>query len=52
MNTKAKCILALIVLGLFDMIIPVPITAVVLVYVLLERPAWFMNAVREIYDAG
>ncbi|MGI9301108.1 MAG: hypothetical protein ACR2RB_00145 [Gammaproteobacteria bacterium] len=52
MSIKVKCILALIVLGLVDMIIPVPITAVVLLYVILERPTWFMNAVREIYDAG
>jgi hypothetical protein len=39
----------LIVLAVLDMIIPIPFTALILIYVILEKPPWFMNCVTDIY---
>jgi hypothetical protein len=49
MNTKAKTVTAVIVLGIIDMVIPIPILGVILLYVVLQRPPWFTDVVREIY---
>ncbi len=46
---KTKLLAALIVLGLVDAIIPIPIVGLVLVYVVLERPPWFLQWVDDIY---
>lgn len=51
MHMKTKILIFLIILAIMDMVIPVPFTAILLVYVLLERPAWFRNLVRDIYQA-
>jgi len=50
MNTKTKTMIHLSILALLDMIIPIPFTALVLIYVVLEKPAWFENLVTEIYS--
>lgn len=50
MNTKTKSMIYLSILALLDMIIPIPFTALVLIYVVLEKPAWFENLVTEIYS--
>ena len=49
-NTKSKCLIALILLGIVDTVIPVPILVVILLYVLFQKPPWFMDLVQEIYD--
>ena len=45
-----KTMIYLSILALLDMIIPIPFTALVLIYVVLEKPAWFENLVTEIYS--
>ena len=50
MKTNTKILIYLAVLALIDIIIPVPITALVLVYVVLEKPAWFSDLVAGIYE--
>ena len=50
MKTKSKVLLYLIVLALIDTVIPVPITGIILIYVLYEKPAWFKGLVSEIYN--
>jgi len=50
MNTKTKTMVYLSILALLDMIIPIPFTALVLIYVVLEKPAWFESLVTEIYS--
>ena len=50
LNTKSKCLIALILLGIVDTVIPVPILVVILLYVLFQRPPWFKDLVQEIYD--
>jgi len=50
MTTKSKILITIIVLGILDAVIPgLPILALILIYVILERPAWFSDSVREIY---
>lgn len=49
MNVKTKLILALIVLALIDTVTPIPITSLILIYGILQRPTWFKDVVREIY---
>ena len=52
MNIKTKILLSLILLGLLDAVIPLPIIGLILIYVLLERPPWFSGIVRQIYDSN
>jgi hypothetical protein len=49
MKTSTKILLYLIVFAFFDIVIPVPLTAGILIYVLLVKPHWFKNLVSEIY---
>jgi len=49
MKIKTKILIYLIILAIFDLIIPFPITAVILFYVLFNRPVWFKKYVKEIY---
>ena len=50
LNTKPKCLISLILLGVVDAVIPIPILAIILLYVLFQRPQWFKDLVQEIYD--
>ncbi|MGD8770512.1 MAG: hypothetical protein PVJ06_10770 [Desulfobacterales bacterium] len=50
MNIKTKSLLILICLGIIDVVIPIPILGVILIYVVLQRPPWFTHVVREIYN--
>ena len=49
MKTETKLILYLTLFAFFDLIIPFPITAAILIYVILEKPLWFKEYVIEIY---
>jgi hypothetical protein len=49
MKTKTKTLIYLSILALLDMIIPIPFTALILIYVILERPPWFRDLVDVIY---
>ncbi len=50
MKTETKILIYLIIFAIFDLIIPIPITAVILIYVLFEKPIWFKDYVMDIYD--
>ena len=50
MKIKTKILIWLILFAIFDLIIPFPITAVVLLYVLFYKPIWFQECVKDIYD--
>ncbi|HMB68107.1 MAG TPA: hypothetical protein VKU85_02310 [bacterium] len=39
----------LICLAVIDVVIPVPILALVLIWVVVRKPAWFMDVVRKVY---
>lgn len=51
MKTNTKILLYLSILAFIDMIIPIPFTALMLIYVIFEKPAWFKKLVTEIYDS-
>jgi len=51
MQTKTKILLYLILLAVTDTIIPIPITSMILIYVLYQKPDWFRNAVNDIYGS-
>ena len=50
MKTSSKILIYLILFAIVDTIIPVPITTIILIYVLLEKPDWFKNLVLQIYQ--
>ena len=49
MKTKNRLLIYLTVFAVFDLIIPFPITAAILINVLFEKPVWFKEYVAEIY---
>ena len=50
MAVKTQIIICLVILGAVDMIIPIPITAIWLIYVVFQKPVWFKKWVDEIYE--
>ena len=51
MTKKTRLLAGIAVLGFFDAVVPLfPILALVLVYVVFEKPPWFLEIVRDIYD--
>ena len=52
MNIQTKTMIFLISLGLVDMVIPVPILGLILIYVVAQKPPWFAEMVARIYRSG
>ena len=51
MSTRTQILIYLIVFALIDTVIPVPITAIILIMALYQKPAWFKEWVDEIYHS-
>ncbi len=51
MRINTKMAIYLIVLAIVDMIIPIPFASLILIYVVFEKPPWFINLVNDIYRA-
>ncbi len=51
MTIKTKTLIALILFGIIDVVIPVPLLCLLLIYVLWQKPPQFMDLVVEIYEA-
>lgn len=49
MSAKTQVLITLIALGVIDIVIPIPIVALILIYVVLQQPVWFRTMVRDIY---
>ena len=49
MSIKSKTLIFLIILGIIDMVIPIPILGVILIYVVFQKPPWFTDVVSKIY---
>ncbi|MDY6839076.1 MAG: hypothetical protein SWH78_14010 [Thermodesulfobacteriota bacterium] len=49
MTVKNRCLIVLVALGVVDAVIPIPIIGLILVYVVLERPPWFLDLVQGLY---
>jgi hypothetical protein len=52
MNIRTKSILVLILLGMVDLVIPIPIIGLMLIYVIVQKPSWFLDLAQEIYRLG
>ena len=50
MNSKTKLLIGLITLCLVDVVIPIPILGIILIFVVLQRPPWFYETVNQIYQ--
>jgi len=50
MSPRTRYLVWLIALALFDIFIPIPLVALIMIYVLLRRPPWFQQIVSDIYD--
>ena len=50
MSIKTKYLIILIILCIMDVMIPIPILGVILIYIVLQRPSWFTDVVRKIYN--
>ena len=49
MKTTTKILAYLVAMALVDIIIPVPVAAFMLIYVLYQKPAWFKEMVEDVY---
>jgi len=49
MTENTKILIGLLILALLDAIIPFPIMAVIVLYVLWARPQWFEDLVTRVY---
>ncbi len=49
MSVKTQILIYIIILAVFDTIIPIPITALVLIHVLYHKPRWFRDWVDDVY---
>lgn len=49
MSINTRILLYIVILAVFDTVIPIPITAMVLIYVLFQKPRWFIEWVRAVY---
>ena len=49
MSPKTRILVTLIAMGCIDVVIPLPIVACILIYVVLQRPTWFTDMVHDIY---
>ena len=50
MSKKTRLLMGIAVLGFLDAVVPLfPILALVLIYVVLEKPPWFLEMVHDIY---
>ncbi|MGD8252239.1 MAG: hypothetical protein PVH30_10530 [Desulfobacterales bacterium] len=49
MSGKTYILIYIVVLAVFDTIIPIPITAMALIMVVFQKPKWFKDMVDEIY---
>lgn len=49
MTLKTQCLVGLSGLALVDIVIPIPILGAILIFVVIQKPAWFQNLVRDLY---
>ena len=49
MKSTTKFLLILIAMAIFDVIIPIPLAVLLLIYGLYQKPVWFKETVDDIY---
>ena len=48
-STRTQILIYLALLAVIDAVIPIPITAMVLIMVLFQKPSWFKDWVDQVY---
>ena len=52
MTNKTQLLIALIILCVVDAVVPFfPVLGLVLIYVVLAKPPWFLESVRQVYES-
>jgi hypothetical protein len=51
MTTKTKALIALAFLAILDTVIPIPITALIVIYAIIQRPPWVTEFIHDVYGA-
>jgi hypothetical protein len=49
MSKKTQVLVYVLILAVCDTIIPIPITAIVFIYVIFQKPQWFRDWIEQIY---
>lgn len=49
MSTKNRILIYLTLLAILDAVIPIPITVLILIMVINQKPIWFKAWVEEVY---
>ncbi len=52
MGIRARCVLAVAGMGLIDVVLPIPILALLVLYVIVRRPPWVPRLMRDVYLQG
>lgn len=50
MKKRTELLMYIILLGIVDIVIPVPILAILIIYGILARPVWFLEIIQHIHD--
>ena len=49
MPLVTKLLIYLLSFAILDLMIPLPIVALLLIYVVLQKPGWFYDVVKQLY---
>ena len=52
MRTRNAAFIAVFILGLVDVVIPIPILGLLLIWVIVSRPPWFRKTVDIVYGSS
>ena len=52
MITKTKALIALGILAVVDTVIPIPFTALIVIYAIIQRPPWVTAFIHDVYFGG
>ncbi len=51
MTTKTKALITVGILAVFDTVIPIPFTALIVIYAILQKPRWVTDFIHDVYGA-
>lgn len=49
MTMKSKCLAAIVLISILD-VLPIPIMSLILFFVVLTTPRWFLRLVKKLYQ--
>lgn len=51
MTLRTQSLICLAGLSIVDVVIPIPIVGLILIFIILQKPPWFQKLVGELYEA-